>query len=164
MDSLSPNRSRKDLIFGEKSPGLTAIGLNLLIVTGIIVAALVAPMIDAPMEDWFGLMLTVSLSSTYALLVQWMLMLKTQKRSTWAIGSMFFAIGLPSVIGGLFISFGSSSQIGAIMLMCSPWYRSILESRSDTGAVTIALAIQSIAILFLASRVWSEWRKMSRST
>ena len=106
----------------------------------------------------------------YALLVQWMLMLKTQKRSTWAIGSLFFAIGLPSIVSGLFTSLGNNSHIGQILLMCSPWFRSMLyavEGRNTGGFgftnVTIALMIQTVAILFLASRVWFEYRKMVRS-
>ncbi len=165
-ENSGPNRpSRSDLIFGEKSPGLTAIGLNLLIVAGIILTALVfLDSRESELANWLGLMLTVTLSSTYALLVQWMLMLKTQKRSTWAIGSLFFAVGLPLVMGGLFMSFSSSSKIGIIMLLCSPWYRPTLGSSSYAEEVTISLLIQSIAILFLASRVWAEWRKMSRST
>ncbi len=167
-------RSRTDLILGEKSPGLTAIGLNLLMVSGIIMTALVFPSFGTPSIDtvrnWLGLILVIPLVINYALLVQWMLMLKTQKRSTWAIGSLFFTIGLPSIVGGLFASLGSNSQIGQILLMCSPWSRAMLytiEERNSGGFgstnVTIALAIQAIAILFLSSRVWSEYRKMVRS-
>jgi hypothetical protein len=165
--------SRTDLILGEKSPGLTAIGLNLLMVVGIIMAALIfsySRQSKTDFHNWLGLMLMVPLVINYALLVQWMLMLKTQKRSTWAIGSVFFAVGLPSIIGGLFMSFGSSSQIGAILLMCSPLYRAILSegTRGNSGGddfsnITIVLLIQAIALVVLSSRVWSEYRKMSRS-
>jgi hypothetical protein len=162
--------SRTDLILGEKSPGLTAIGLNLLMVVGIIMTALIFPdsrQSQTDFNNWLGLMLMVPLVINYALLVQWMLMLKTQKRSTWAIGSLFFSVGLPSIIGGLFMSFGSSSQIGTILMMCSPWYRWILYNGNsgsfDFSNITIALLIQAIAILFLSTRVWSEYQKMSRS-
>jgi hypothetical protein len=168
-------RSRTDLVLGEKSPGLTAIGLNLVMVAGIIMTALVFSDSSTSSTDsvrnWLGLILVVPLVINYALLVQWMLMLKTQKRSTWAIGSLFFAIGLPSVIGALFTSLGNNSQIGQILLLCSPWYRGMLYtinqgnsgSSDSTNVVTIALSIQAIAILFLSSRVWSEYRKMVRS-
>jgi hypothetical protein len=166
--------SRTDLILGEKSPGLTAIGLNLLLVVGIIATALLfeasGTLPSNTFRNWLGLILMIPLVINYALLVQWMLMLKTQKRSTWAIGSVFFAIGLPSVIGGLFTSFGNRSPIGTILLMCSPWYRAMLSSGNegssdsfDFSNLTIALLIQAIALLFLASRVWAEYRKMSRS-
>ena len=172
------DRSRVDLVLGEKSPGLTAIGLNLLVVVGIIMTRLVFP--DSGQQasnlfgNWLGLMLMVPLVINYALLVQWMLMLKTQKRSTWAIGSLFFAIGLPSVIGFLFTTFGNKSQVAIILLMCSPWYRGILEisGRGTTpdmsdmpnmSNITIALLIQAIVFVFLSSRVWSEYRKMLRS-
>ncbi len=167
-------RSRADLIWGEKSPGLTAIGLNLLMVAGIIMTALVFPSPGTPSIDivrnWLGLILVVPLVINYALLVQWMLMLKTQKRSTWAIGSLFFAIGLPSIVGGLFTSLGNNSQVGQILLLCSPWYRGMLytvnqgnSGSSDFTNFTIAFLIQMVAIVFLSSRVWSEYRKMVRS-
>ena len=173
-DSSRIQRSRTDLILGEKSPGLTAIGLNLLMVAGIIMTALAFPSFGTSSIDivrnWLGLMLMVPLVINYALLVQWMLMLKTQKRSTWAIGSLFFAVGLPSIVGGLFTSLGNNSQVGQILLMCSPWYRGMLytidrgnSGNFDSTNVTIALLIQAIAILFLTSRVWSEYRKMVRS-
>ena len=166
--------SRTDLILGEKSPGLTAIGLNLVMVSGIIVMALVFPSFGTSSIDIVrngsGLILVIPLVINYALLVQWMLMLKTQKRSTWAIGSLCFAVGLPSVMGGLFTSLGNNSQIGQILLMCSPWYRGILYTidRENSGSfdftnITIALLIQIVAIVFLSSRVWSEYRKMLRS-
>ena len=163
-----------DLILGEKSLGLTAIGLNLVMVAGIIVMALIFPSsgtssIDI-LRNGLGLILVIPLVINYALLVQWMLMLKTQKRSTWAIGSLFFAVGLPSIMGGLFTSLGNNSQIGQILLMCSPWYRGILYTidRENSGSfdftnITIALLIQMVAIVFLSSRVWSEYRKMLRS-
>ena len=173
-DSSRIQRSRTDLILGEKSPGLTAIGLNLLMVAGIIMTALAFPSFGTSSIDivrnWLGLMLMVPLVINYALLVQWMLMLKTQKRSTWAIGSLFFAVGLPSIVGGLFTSLGNNSQVGQILLMCSPWYRGMLytidrgnSGNFDSTNVTIALLIQAIAMLFLTSRVWSEYRKMVRS-
>jgi hypothetical protein len=177
--SLKPSRSIDDLIWGEKSPGLTAIGINLLMVTGIIATALAFSDANGRFAEsaigWWGILFTVTLVTIYALLTQWMLMLKTQKRSAWALGSLVLAIGLPSIIGGLFTSFsisvGEISQLGKVMLLCSPCFRGALfmDQRLDeqyagnTEAAMIALVIQSIVILFLISRVWSEWRSMSRS-
>ena len=166
------NRPRVDLIYGEKSPGTAAIGLNLLMVVGIIMTRLLLPDSSqesiALLKNWLGLALMVPLVLNYGLLVQWMLMLKTQKRSTWAIGSLFFAIGLPTVIGFLFTAFGSKSQVAIILLLCSPWYRGILDisgqsTNPDMTSITIALLVQAIVFVFLSSRVWSEYRKMLRS-
>ncbi len=180
LPTLNPSRSINDLIWGEKSPGLTAIGLNLLMVTGIIATALAFSDANGQFADismgWWSILLTVTLTTTYALLAQWMLMLKTQKRSAWALGSLVLAIGLPSIIGGLFTSFsmsyGEMSQLGKVMLLCSPWFRGALfmdrrldeQYAGNPEAAMIAVVIQSIAILFLASRIGSEWRSMSRSS
>jgi hypothetical protein len=175
---LNNARSTNDLIWGDKSPGLTAIGLNLLLVTGIMVTALIfmpseikfgpnSRDISGDIEiAWCSILLTVTLVTNYALLVQWMLLLKTQKRSAWALGSVVLTVGLSSILGSLFLAIDYKSGIGNMLLLCSPWFRMALGSSSGSSFLNItgALVIQTIGILFLASRVQSECRSMSRAT
>ncbi len=175
---LNQSRSMDDVLWGNKSPGLTAIGLNLLMVTGIMATALIfmpseikfgarSQDISGDIElAWFAILLTITWVTNYALLVQWMLLLKTQKRSAWALGSVVLTVGLSSILGSLFLAFDYKSGIGNILLLCSPWFRIALGYASGYKFLNFigALLIQTIAMLFLASRVWSEWRSMSRST
>jgi hypothetical protein len=176
----------RDLVWGEKSPGLTAIAINLVMATGILVAALLfvrsssaenfpSHMSPLPILSaiTLGIVLNLTIVTTYTLLVQWMLLLKTRKRSTWALGSLSFVAVIPLIIGFYNLAIGTITSWFRVVMMCSPGFQVVMmlrnmrfegEAASVVETASIALVIQSIAILFLASRVWSEWRKMSRST
>jgi hypothetical protein len=98
-----PRRSLfHDLAFGEHSPALMAIAINLLIV-----AAILTPWISTwngqvtQRNAFAGLIVGSAVILLYAVLVQTVLMQRLPKRGIWAIASVGTAIVLPVVILGV---------------------------------------------------------------
>lgn len=94
----------QELIWGEKSPALLAIAINLVIATTpIIVWIVLAPNkqdlahLDQ-MRAILAVVLFVSLMMIYATIAQMMLLMKTRKRSFLAIGTVGTAMFLPPII------------------------------------------------------------------
>ncbi len=103
----------KDLIFGEKSIALIAMGINVAIaIIPLIVWIAVAPILNVHhnpsllglgnnvhrIHVVFALALFITLMMIYATIAQLMLMMKTSKRSLWAIGTVTAAMFLPPMI------------------------------------------------------------------
>ncbi len=88
-----------DLAFGERSPALLAIALNLLIVAVIVTPwVLTWPNPIVQRNTFAALIVSSSMILIYAALVQVILMARLPKRSIWAIGSVGTAIVLPVII------------------------------------------------------------------
>ncbi len=90
----------KDLLWGEKSPSMGAIALNL-IITSIAIAVWIGLWtveLDQKLEATWALVLTANLILLYATLTQLMLLMKTNKRALWAIGTTGAAIFLPPFV------------------------------------------------------------------
>lgn len=103
----------KDLIFGEKSIALVAMAINLAIaIIPLIVWIAVAPILNVHQNRnllglgnnvhrihiVFALALFITLMMIYATIAQLMLMMKTSKRSLWAIGTVAAVMFLPPMI------------------------------------------------------------------
>ncbi|MBE9117824.1 hypothetical protein IQ249_18145 [Lusitaniella coriacea LEGE 07157] len=92
----NPRNLLKDLLWGEKSPATLAIALNLLIVASIFsIGIFVFPFKTYRIPALLGLGVTVSIILIYTSAIQWILMLKTPKRSLWALLTAAIAISLP---------------------------------------------------------------------
>jgi hypothetical protein len=99
-----PTSILDDLTWGEKSPALLAIAINLLIsATPIVVWISLA--YDGLAFAKFGkdkaflsVFLSISLMLIYATIAQLMLLIKNRKRYFWAIGTLSTAISLPPMI------------------------------------------------------------------
>jgi hypothetical protein len=96
--NISPGKRRseqiRDRLFGDKSPGVTAI-----LICGLIAYSLISLLLPATGKSFgaavLGLALSVTLVGNYAVLVQLMLLIETPKPYVWAAGSLIFAIVLP---------------------------------------------------------------------
>ncbi len=103
----------KDLIFGEKSIALVAMAINVAIaIIPLIVWIAVAPILNVHHNPnvlglgnnfhrihlIFALALFITLMMIYATIAQLMLMMKTSKRSLWAIGIVAAVMFLPPMI------------------------------------------------------------------
>jgi ABC-2 family transporter protein len=121
------NSVLSDLIFGEKSPVIVAIAINLAIAATIFVIRIfIIPGVDVSNGDkiqvLLGVFLSISLIMIYATIAQIMLLIKTPKRSLWTIGTVGAAISLPSLILSL-LQVGISNQQNILWLFSStPWY------------------------------------------
>jgi hypothetical protein len=99
-ENVSPGKRRSaeitDRVFGEKSPGVTAILICGLI--AYLVMSLALPFTGKYLSRGvLGLALSMSLVANYTLLVQLMLLLETSKRYVWAFGSLACAIVIPGI-------------------------------------------------------------------
>jgi len=105
--------SLKDLIFGEKSIAVVAMAINVAIaITPLIVWIAVAPILNVHHNESllglgnnvhrihvvFALALFITLMMIYATIAQLILMMKTSKRSLWAIGTVTAVMFLPPMI------------------------------------------------------------------
>jgi hypothetical protein len=99
-ENISPGKRRStettDRVFGEKSPGVTAILIGGLI--SYLVLSLALPFTGKYLaRGVLGLALSFTLVANYTLLVQLMLLLETSKRYVWAFGSLACAIVIPGI-------------------------------------------------------------------
>ncbi|MBW4615486.1 MAG: ABC transporter permease subunit [Desmonostoc vinosum HA7617-LM4] len=99
QQNFGRNSLWSDLIWGEKSPALVAIAINLAIVT-IPWLAYSSILLDntSRIKLIFAVALFISLMMIYATIAQLILLMKTSKRSLWAICIVGAAIFLPPTI------------------------------------------------------------------
>ncbi len=106
-DANSAEFSKKsllsELVFGEKSPSVLAIAINLLIVTSSFVVLFLKssfePYSSENIPQFLSvLLLFISLITIYATTAQIMLMLKNSKRTLWAMGTTSAIIILPIIV------------------------------------------------------------------
>lgn len=94
----------QDLVFGEKSPAIVAIAINLLIaIIPTMIWILFSPdnFYNGNMDNSkviLAMILALSLMLIYATIAQLMLLMKNPKRYVWAAGTMGVAMFLPSIM------------------------------------------------------------------
>jgi len=123
QDGHKRSRLLPDLIWAEKSPALVAMALNLTIA-----AAILLPWValwDGRESDVYkvaatiSVVLTLSMLMVYATVVQLMVMMKNQWRTSWAIGTVSAIVLLPVV--ALF-TLSLPEKVPAVWLLTAfPW-------------------------------------------
>jgi hypothetical protein len=116
----------QDLVFGEKSPAIAAIVINLLIaIIPTMVWLLCSPanFYDSDLgkgKVLLALILVFSLMLIYATIAQLMLLMKHPKRYVWAVGTIALAMFLPSII---LLALGISPSENSTLWLFStfPW-------------------------------------------
>jgi hypothetical protein len=89
----------QDLIWGEKSPALVAVGLNLAIASSMLLPwILLWPESEYKTPALWGLFISITIVLLYASVAQLMLLMKTPKRAVWAAGSVGGLIVLPPLV------------------------------------------------------------------
>ncbi|MEH2420869.1 MAG: ABC transporter permease subunit [Nostoc sp.] len=139
---------RQDLMWAEKSPALVAIAINLTIVTiPWLIWLSLTSIVDANDGrtwivneiDRFKVLLTIALSISlmmiYATIAQLILLLKTPKRSFWAIGTLGAAVFLPPMILE-FIGISSWKHSTVWMFTTFPW-----AAVEHAGTTTVFMAL-----------------------
>ncbi|MEH2167171.1 MAG: ABC transporter permease subunit [Nostoc sp.] len=138
----------QDLIWTEKSPALVAIAINLTIVTiPWLVWVSLASITDAndvqtllsnyidKFKVLLAIALSISLMMIYATIAQLILLLKTPKRSFWAIGTLGAAMFLPPTILE-FIGISSWKYPTVWMFTTFPW-----AAIEHAGVTTVFMAL-----------------------
>jgi hypothetical protein len=149
----------RDLILGEKSPGITAIGVNLLIASSVMLIMLPRLGSKEFSHALIAMLLTITLVVNYGLLVQLMLMMKTPKRNVWAFGSLAFVVVVPGMTVTLF---GWS-----LMSYFTPGLWAILAPHSYgesglLGLSIIALMLHGAVLVLQATVFRHQMRQLSR--
>lgn len=106
VKGLVDSRLVQDLIWGEKSPGLLAIAINVIIasiaISGFIFLCQYS--VGEKLNALFALVLSVNLAMVYAALAQLLLFSKNHNRVFWSVGTVVAAMVLPAIIIGVFTS------------------------------------------------------------
>ncbi|MCL1472081.1 ABC transporter permease [Argonema antarcticum] len=152
----------RDLIWGEKSPNIMAIALNLFITSlPLICWILVLPSYLGKVDAFLSLALTVTVIAIYAAIAQLMLLMKTQKQAVWVAGALGAAIVLPPLIFAV-LSLGSGSDPYVIWLFSAfPW----VALTQHTAATTVFMAIlgQFTLLAVLNARLSRQLRQAGES-
>ncbi|MEH2291896.1 ABC transporter permease subunit [Nostoc sp.] len=138
----------QDLISAEKSPALVALAINLTIVTipWLVWVSLTSVFDQNNGHTWhsndidrfkllLALALSISLIMIYATIAQLILLLKTPKRSFWAIGTLGTAMFLPSLILE-FMGISPSEYPTVWLFSTFPW-----TAIEYSGVTTIFMAV-----------------------
>ncbi|WP_445636768.1 ABC transporter permease [Nostoc sp. DSM 114161] len=152
-----------DLIASEKSPALVAIAINLIIVSipWVVWLSLTSTFNTDTTPNWTGdnidrlkfllaLALSISMILIYATIAQLVLLLKTPKRSFWAIGTVGGVMFLPPVILEL-LGIPSSKNPTVWLFSTFPW-SAISNSEATTIFMAFLAQVSVLALLNLQLR------------
>jgi hydrogenase-4 membrane subunit HyfE len=156
----------QDLIWGEKSPAVVAVGINLLITAVIWVPWI----LQLPEEVWqqedfttykalLSLLLTMNLILLYGVINQLILFLKTSKPGLWTTGVMGTVIALPLFIGGIL---GIEPLKMPLLLIFSPFPVLALVNGSIT-TIFLGLLAQFGILGFLSLQLTRKLQKAGES-
>lgn len=129
----------RDLMWGEKSPSVVAIALNLFIVAALFVpATLIFAEAGDRNQIILALLYTISFLLICATISQVMLLMKTSKRAFWAAGTVAAAIILPPMILGV-LSINPGENGGGLWLL-TPFALDAIRYASINVIVSTLLA------------------------
>ncbi|HEY9603317.1 MAG TPA: ABC transporter permease, partial [Allocoleopsis sp.] len=163
MRSTRKKGIMSDLIWGEKSPAVVAIGLNLAIASVTLLTWIVFWSVNEyQIPALWGLLLTCSVIFIYAVVAQLMLLMKAQKRVVWAAVTVGSLVILPPVIlGFLSISPTESERALAWMFSAMPW----AAVENATGmSVFLAIIGQSLITGLLTLQLTRQLQKAGESS
>lgn len=150
-----------DLVWGEKSPAIFAVMLNLLIAS----VSLLAWMALWPINEYktlaiWGLLVTVTLISVYAAVAQVMLFMKTSKRAPLAATSVASLIVLPPIVFSI-LSMTPTANPGVWLFSAFPWV-----SLENISGISVFLAVigQSLMLGLLSLQLTRQLREAGEST
>ena len=151
----------QDLIWGEKSPAIVAIALNL-----IITATFLAPWAMFGLEEQYkvpallSLLISFNLILIYAAIAHLIVLRQTQKQ-IWVVGTLSAVILLPTFLGG-FLSFFAPLKIVGLALF-TPFAWAAIESASAT-TVFLSLLVQWGGLTLLTLQIIRQLRTAGEST
>ncbi|MCU0535502.1 MAG: hypothetical protein MUD14_16555 [Hydrococcus sp. Prado102] len=151
----------KELIWGENSPSTVAIALNLFIFAAFITPSIwLFPLEENKTRVIAGLLLNISTILMYAAIAQFILMMKSQKRTVWAstiiTAMIFFPLGIMTLFGS---SEPARTAIFGLFSVASVW---AVEYTSMT-AVCLSILGQWLAIALVSFQMTRQLRKAGQS-
>lgn len=163
--------SWRDRIWGIRSPGATAIAINLVMMVGILIVPVIFNTKSesiAPENIILMLIIDANLIMIYGLLYQTMLLVNNPKRQNWANIALFNAIGFPLLVSTIF-TFGniSGGRLFQLMSPLSAPFAIYDWSTNPIGGsfseIWIALFLQFGTVGLLYVRLRSQLKELERS-
>jgi branched-subunit amino acid transport protein AzlD len=153
----------QDLAWGEKSPAVVAIAINMLITAAILLPWIIFH--PEGQEKWMivlGLVISLNLVAIYASIAQLTLMMKNQRRGWWAMSAVALVIGLPLLAGSiLYVEFGLNTATG--LLLFSPLHWVSLVQGVPAFMPLMAILGQWGAIALLNARLAKNLKRVGES-
>ncbi|MBD1870185.1 ABC transporter permease [Cyanobacteria bacterium FACHB-471] len=153
----------QDLVWGEKSPPVVAIAINMLITAAILLPWIIFH--PEGVEKWtvvLGLVISLNLIAIYASIAQLTLMMKNQRRGWYAMSAVALAIGLPLLAGViLYAEFGSGTATA--LLLFSPMHWVCLAQGAPAFMPLLAIVGQWGAIVLLNAQLAKNLKRVGAS-
>ncbi|NET72046.1 MAG: ABC transporter permease, partial [Sphaerospermopsis sp. SIO1G2] len=141
----------QDLLFGEKSPAIIAIGVNLIIAATPLVIWVIALPKDLQLNSTeqnqalLGIVISITMMLIYASIAQLMLLMKNPKRYLWAVGTVGAVITFPPVILSV-LRIYPGNNAAAWLFSSFPW-PAIDEATISTMFMALLFDFTVVALL-----------------
>jgi hypothetical protein len=155
----------QDLVFGEKSPAIIAIAINLLIATTpIMIWILLSPtnFYNGSFDKskvLLAMVLALSLMLMYATIAQLILLMKNPKRYVWSVGTIGVAMFLPSIILSV-LGISPSENPTLWLFSTCPW---LAIQYSETTTIFMALLADFTVVALLNFQLNRQVRVLGES-
>ncbi len=150
----------KELVFGEKSPSTVAITINAFIATMIIVMGLIFfPFQEQIATAIWGLILTMGIILFYAVIAQWMLLMKSNKRVMWSSMTISFLIIVPPIL----FAVAEATPQDAPLAWFFSFIPSVAIEHASISALVLGFLGQWLAITFVSFQMVKQLRNAGRS-
>jgi hypothetical protein len=151
-----------DLVQSEKSPAVVAIVLNLCIVAVLVTLWVATWAGGNKVQALVGLLMTMSLITIYAMLVQLTLLMKTSKRGLWAVGILCLVIVVPLITGAILFSSNHPTLANALLLF-TPFLWVPLYSYPFQPVVYLGIMGQWLTLGMLALTLTRQLNRLGES-
>lgn len=150
----------QDLIWGEKSPAIGAIAINLVIGATILIPWIVFGFQESDkLPAFLSLVISFNLTLIYAAIAQLILLMRTQKQTLWVICTIGTVILLPLVTTSLLSPIPSSNSG---LWLFTPFAWAGIKSASAT-TVFLSLLVQWSILTLLTLQITRQLRKAGES-
>lgn len=152
----------QDLIWGEKSPAIGAIAINLVIASAILIPWTIFGVQESDkLPAFLSLVITFNLVLIYAVIAQLIVLMQTQAQTFWVIGTLGTVIGLPTFIFVLLSLLGINRLGGLPLFTVFAWAG--IKYASATTVFLSVLSQWGILTLF-TFQITRQLRKAGEST
>ena len=159
--SLAQGGVMSDLIWGEKSPALVALVLNVAIASTILLPwILLWPESNYKTPALWGLVLNMGLILVYTAVAQLILFMKTPKRAPWAAATVGALVVVPQILFNL-LSRTPSEKSPEWLVSVFPW---IAVEHTTGMAVFLSIIGQSLALGLLSIQLTRQLHKAGESS
>jgi hypothetical protein len=151
-----------DLLWNDRSPAVLAIVANLLLSSAILLPwILTFANFTERLSGIIGLVFNFTLITLYAVIFQWVLLAKTPKRGSLAIGAVFVAILIVPLVVTL-LSLNTVGPPPSGLLLLSPFFWLALEKAAGI-TVGLSLLAEWVALLWVGGQLTQAIRRLGAS-